>query len=942
MKKIDLTSPVEVWRCSLPRKDYAACDLTLFNLSGEQVTSVEVTLILLDRSGEELTRLIHRARSLNGAPGKAFMMSVPVQILPEAKDWEAIVEKVWYDNNSVWRRSRAPLTEYEPNRLPHSNARTNLRMLAGEDAMGYAVQQKGLWLCVCGRPNEDMTTVCARCRRERNLVFSRFTEEAVQETLSQREARLAAHGRAVLEEASRLQAARERVFEMRKKRRKKIFATLLTVLVLAGAGYVGVFHVLPYLQYQEAVTAFEQGEYALAEKAFARLESYAGSAGYVQKCRYGIAKEQLALGTEADVKAAREAFVLLGDYEDAPAQITECDYQLACLLLAADERDDAAEMFTNLEGYRDSLDQLKLIDYKNAEDLLESGELALAREAFDLLGDYADAPEMVQEAWYQELLIALGEDRLDDALTLAENIPDYLDTATLVQSVYYDKGLALRSAGEISAAAEAFYQAGDYLDAKEQASRSFYGPANEALAAQHYDRAANLFSKILDYEDSREKWTLATYESAKESLGDQEYNLALSLLETLPEDYQDVADLKQECVYRPAKAAYNRGEYETALGMFQSISGYSDADKQVSASRYQIALAHEEAGEWVAAMELYALLGDYEKAPAKLQNAQYNQASSLLALNTAEGYQTAADLLVLLGDYKDSATLLKQAQFGQADLLLAAGSWEDARAIFASLGSYGQAANKVMACDYARAGELLAQGLQEEAATLYDTLPDYADARLQAQTIWYALGAQAAANGHPIQAAQYYQKAGTYQDATTQAIALFDSYYAETAVSAQDAYDNGYYAMCVQILRGMDRSDLPTKYTYLNDLYTQACYAEATRLYNDGQPYAALDYYRDIPGYRNVNTQMEKPCYMLLGTWTDLKDQVYIFRGDGTCSIAGQEMYFNANGDHLFTGATKDDLKAAYTYNGVTKRNAWLFDDRTGTQVRIYLTRVAE
>ena len=51
MKKIDLTSPVEIWRCSLPRKDYAACDLTMFNLSSEQVTSVEVTLILLDGKG---------------------------------------------------------------------------------------------------------------------------------------------------------------------------------------------------------------------------------------------------------------------------------------------------------------------------------------------------------------------------------------------------------------------------------------------------------------------------------------------------------------------------------------------------------------------------------------------------------------------------------------------------------------------------------------------------------------------------------------------------------------------------------------------------------------------------------------------------------------------------------------------------------------------------
>ena len=62
MKRIDLTSPVEILACELPKKDYAACDLTLRNLSGDQVTSVEATLTLMDESGEEIARVIHRAR----------------------------------------------------------------------------------------------------------------------------------------------------------------------------------------------------------------------------------------------------------------------------------------------------------------------------------------------------------------------------------------------------------------------------------------------------------------------------------------------------------------------------------------------------------------------------------------------------------------------------------------------------------------------------------------------------------------------------------------------------------------------------------------------------------------------------------------------------------------------------------------------------------------
>ena len=46
--KIDLNSPVEVWRIDAPNTGFPSCELTLFNLSGQQVVSVEVTLTLLD------------------------------------------------------------------------------------------------------------------------------------------------------------------------------------------------------------------------------------------------------------------------------------------------------------------------------------------------------------------------------------------------------------------------------------------------------------------------------------------------------------------------------------------------------------------------------------------------------------------------------------------------------------------------------------------------------------------------------------------------------------------------------------------------------------------------------------------------------------------------------------------------------------------------------
>ena len=194
-------------------------------------------------------------------------------------------------------------------------------------------------------------------------------------------------------------------------------------------------------------------------------------------------------------------------------------------------------------------------------------------------------------------------------------------------------------------------------------------------------------------------------------------------------------------------------------------------------------------------------------------------------------------------------------------------------------------------------------------------------------------------NGNVLEAAEYYTQAGTYQDSAAQAVAMYDSYYGEKAAAAQEAFNNGYYAMCVSILREVDLTDLPSKYAYLRDTYEEACYEEGNRLYEAAQPYAALDYYRDIPGYRDVNSRLQKACYLLLGTWTDLSGAEYTFREDGTCLMAGEELHFSVDGTNLLTGPSADALSITHRFSGVTKKNAWVYDKRSGTEVTIYLTK---
>ena len=141
MMKIDLTCPVEAWRVSLPGSGGTTCDVTLFNLSAQQVASVEVRLRLLDARGEEAKLITHRGRMLNGVPGRTFRMQVPVEGFVRAAGYEVFIERVWYDNGSVWRHEKENLIEYEPNNLRRSPALTQLRAIAGVTASGYPVEQ---------------------------------------------------------------------------------------------------------------------------------------------------------------------------------------------------------------------------------------------------------------------------------------------------------------------------------------------------------------------------------------------------------------------------------------------------------------------------------------------------------------------------------------------------------------------------------------------------------------------------------------------------------------------------------------------------------------------------------------------------------------------------------------------------------------------------------
>ncbi len=781
MMRIDLTCPVEAWKVTLPTEENPQCDVRLFNLSSLQVVSVEVTLLLSSRDGEETAKITHRGRGLNGAPGKPFHMQVPVEghIVPE--QYEITVDKVWYDNASVWRREKENMISYEPNNLRRSAQLTTLRSIAGEMASGYPVQQEGLWVCVCGRPNLDDTLVCARCHREKAEVFARFSQEAIDQVVAAREAELTVHGRETLRQTSR-KFADEKDFVRRKGRYAWVVKLLAALAVVAVVVFLGVEFLLPHVRYEMAMKAYEAGEYDSAATDFAELGDYKDAETWAKHAR--LYEEHRLLGSvdtlaEEDWRAHTETLNALGDYETIigvdvvnPEKLRqEADWKYAEHLFQEGLYADAERLYQKLGEAYEAPARLTEIAYIRACAMLEAEQWDAAREAFAALGDYKDSAELHLDTWYTPAVQAAENGNEDEALALFAMTPGHRDADTQARKIHYDRAVILRDAGKLNEAAEEFYLARGYEDAEEQANECFYVPADVAYETMDYEKAAELFAKISGYRDADEKWRDATIQAARAAIQQIDYKKARELLTLLPQEDEEVVSLVKDCTYYPAVNAYVRGDYEEAIGLFAQVPGHRDADEQAMKCRYDWAGALFEAGQYAQAETIYTALGDYSDAASRLLAIRYAQAGEALAAANEAGVDKAIALYTELGEYSDSADKVKIATFRKAELLLEKGDHAAARDLFAVLGDFPGAAEKLIDCDYAAAKALAEAGKTEEALAAFEALGEYADSQEKVELLRYE-AALALAHTDPAAAAEALENMGSYGDAAIQALAL--------------------------------------------------------------------------------------------------------------------------------------------------------------------------
>lgn len=212
------------------------------------------------------------------------------------------------------------------------------------------VEYKDFWLCSCGAVNYSEESRCHICQHEKTKLFAALDLE----TLQQRD-------EAYKATKAEKEAKQAEISKAQKAKAKKIVinaAVVIVFIVVASVLIINAF--IPYVQYQEAISLLEAGQYAEAVAAFKTLEGYKDSADKIEECQIAINYvDAVTLMKAGQYEMALAAFNEISGYLDSADKIIECKdaiYDNAIALMQADKYAEAYRAFSKMDGYKNSED----------------------------------------------------------------------------------------------------------------------------------------------------------------------------------------------------------------------------------------------------------------------------------------------------------------------------------------------------------------------------------------------------------------------------------------------------------------------------------------------------------------------------------------------------------------------------------------------------------
>lgn len=905
--KSDLTCPVEVVSVRIghenentEEKEQLVCVIEFFNLSTKVIDSLQMNIICFNEAGDRLGGRLVRA-SARGEGRACFSGAFMPDHVEGATRVEASVEKVWFQDGVIWRREERNVREYAPNTLPEGRELDRLRAVAGPDAAGYAREDDIVWMCVCGRANRTSDDKCLRCERGREAVLRDYSFAAIDSTVGRKERQLEKQTMDTLRRSSE-ETARQMTAEEKKrvKRRRRVRA-VIALLVFAAAVLAALRWGVPYGACWYAQRELDAGQAADAKEIFAWVNGYwPGFMG---------ADERVA---EAECTII-EGLIGVGS-DDTLAQAAQ-----------------RARELQTAEG--DALYERAVIG--RAALAIQSGESAKGEELLGLLPQNEEAQNMLRALIYD--IASQAREMLDypTAIDRFESLGDYEDAVQQVHDCTYQYGRHLMRNGEYALACEQFLQVTDEPDAISLIRQCRYAQAEALQDAGEYVEAAALYETLGVYEEAETRGKLCRYTAGMDALEAGDLETAARQLK-LAEDYEDAQARFADAAFTLGSSAFEAADYVKAIEWLEELDRQGEAGTVYRSAVYAYAGELEAAGKNEEAAQQYALLGDYEDAQEKRSAILYELAvkemetSAEAALARFEG----------LGDYKDAQEKALECRYALARGSFDAGDYQAALDAFTALGKYQDSAAQVRRSRYALAMQLSTQGDHEQAAQLFEECGAYLDAEERAMRAHYDYAAALEEKGESEAAAKAFAALGSYEDAKARTRSNEDAWLGGVYASVKMDMELGDYDSVIDTLEPVRALELPDRYADIPDMYETACLSRAEELIDQNKPLDALPLLRSVETVKKAQTMLDAYVYRIIGRWKDSRGAEYIFREDGSCSIAGEEKYFGGSGYELTVGDGPYPTEGMYQVVNLRKTSLSLKVLETGKNLK--LTYVGE
>ena len=494
--------------------------LKIRNISEQPIKAAKVIIHALDTTGrpvegdgeQEYLDLLVKA-------GEEFGQKVAIP-LPNSstRGFTVEVKEVAFTDNSVWAGTQA-VWEHLPEGVPLARELgdgqlvNQFKIKHGPQSTVFPREHKGLWLCTCGTWNKDEK--CYACGKEKGKLLPvdlpgliQEKEERLQREKAEREAKEAAE-----RTAARLRAERKaRKTAERKRILRKIGITALIIAAVAFLAYATVWHIIPYVKYQNACKAVERQEFDTAYAAFVKLGSFSDSQEKAEDTLYQKAVSLMNSG--AYTEAAKE-FDRIPNYSDSKKQAQYCRNEAAYLeansLLESGNYEEASKLFSDIIDYKDSKDHNNESRYLLANRLFEEGKYHEAYDTFQLVTSYKDSKDRAAEAGYLYGLERFEAKDYQEAMWVFYRIKNYKDSAERHTEAQYLYAIELTEQGDWKKASDLFGVLGDYEDSEKRYKETYYQYGLQMLSDKSYEEAVAVFEHLGSFEESKAKLNEAKY-----------------------------------------------------------------------------------------------------------------------------------------------------------------------------------------------------------------------------------------------------------------------------------------------------------------------------------------------------------------------------------------------------------------------------------------------